>query len=194
MKSKIITLLAAAATMGAASATTILASGGITGAQFVDSLGTILTSANTSVLVGSMTGDIFTQFAVSDISPITLGTSGNLLGRWSSSFADTGSTANPFNGLPVWFKIITTADGGGTAYLGSSLNFPSNGGGVGDSVSVPASSLTSVNSNVSTLGTAVYNATTTTYANGFVTVGVIPETSTALLGALGALTLLRRRR
>jgi|ERR1035437_1152788 hypothetical protein len=194
MKSKLITLLAVAATLGSASATTITGSGGTTGAQFITSAGTMLTSANASILCGSMSGNIFTRFAIADVTPIVLGSSGVLLGRWSSSFADTSATAVPFNGLQVWFKVTTTADNGGVGYFGSTLNFPSNGGGVGDSLSVAASTLSSVNSTDSSTGTAAFHVASVTYPNGFVTIGVVPEPSAALLGAFGVLGLLRRRR
>jgi hypothetical protein len=182
-------LLGALLAIGSVQATTITASGGTTGAQFVTSAGTFLTPSNATVTVGSLSEGVFTPFAVADASPISFGTTAALEGRWLGNAADTSNAANPFNGLQIWFRIETTADGGGLAFFGSTLNFPANGAGVGDSLSVPGSSLTTFHAGLSEELTASYNAGTNT-----VVIGVVPEPSALLLGGLGLIGLLRRRR
>lgn len=196
MKSKLVGLLVSLGLAGISQAVVITASGGTTGAQFVTSVGTLLTSTNASIEVGSLSGNIFTQFAVADLTQPAFGAAGGVLaGRWTGNATDNNNvTASPFNSAQIWFKVTTTADGGGVGYYGSSLNFPVANAGVGDSLSVPASSLSTVNTTLSTDGVAAFQAANGTFPNGFVTIGVIPEPSAALLGALGALGLLRRRR
>jgi hypothetical protein len=195
MKSTIATVFAIGLTMAASNATTVTAGGGTTGAQFVTSAGTFLTPTNATVEVGSLSGSIFTKFAVTDASPINFGTSVALTGRWLGNFADTSAAANPFNGLQIWFKVSTTADGGGLAYFSGGQLFPNNGGGVADAITISASTLTTINADLSSVNSAAFqNNNVGTYPNGYVTIGVIPEPSAALLGALGALGLLRRRR
>jgi hypothetical protein len=193
MKTKIASSILFAAALVSANATTIAGSGGTAGSQFVTSAGTFLTPTNAAVQVGSFIDNVFTQFAIADATPISFGTTVSLQGRWLGNFSDNQAlTAAPFNGLQVWFKITTTADGGGEAYFGSTSNFPTNGGGVGDSLNVLGSTLTTFRDSVHP-GTAAF-AAGGGFTNGSVTVGVVPEPSAALLGALGALGLLRRRR
>ncbi len=196
MKIKLIGWLITVGLAGVAGATTITASGGTTGAQFVTTAGTLLTGTNASILVGSMSGNIFTQFALADATPPAFGTSATLLGRWLGNAADaSNATASAFNGLQIWFKVTTTANGGGVGYFGSSLNFPTANAGVGDALNVAGSTLNTFNSTLSTVGgTAAFQAANVTYPNGFVTIATVPEPSAALLGAIGALGLLRRRR
>lgn len=196
MKHTLLTLGFATLALTGANATTVTATGGTTGAQFITSTGTILTSGNTSIAVGRLTGDVFTQFAPSDISPPTLGSAGALLGRWSGNAADASNvTASPFNGAVIVFRLTTTANGGGVAYFSNPANvFPTANSGVGDNFNYSASALNTVNSLSSPNSAAFRNDNAAAYPNGYVTVGVVPEPSAALLGAVGALGLLRRRR
>lgn len=197
MKTKTFSLLIALGLAGISGATTITASGGTTGAQFVTSAGTLLTGTNASILVGSMSGNIFTQFAIADLTPPAFGTTSTLLGRWLGNAADaSNATAAAFNGLPIWFKVTTTANGGGHTYFGSTSVFPTANAGVGDALNVAATTLTTFKTAVGLNQeySIAYQTATVAYPNGFVTVGTVPEPSAALLGALGALGLLRRRR
>lgn len=196
MKSLVSTLATLIAVSSSLSATTVTASGGTTGAQFITTLGTFLTPTNSTVSVGFFEANIFTAFALADATPISFGTTASLTGRWLGNAADTSVAANAFNGKQIWFKIETTADGGGLGYFSGGQLFPANGAGVGDSITIAGSTLTQTNAALSTPGTAGFVNQTTNPAtpNGRVTIGVVPETSTALLGALGALGLLRRRR
>ena len=197
MKIKLVASLFTLALWGISGATTVTASGGTTGAQFVTSAGSLLNAATGSILVGSMSGNIFTQFAVADVAPPVFGASGGVLdGRWSGNAADaSNTTAAPFNGLQIWFRVnATTSGGNGVAFFGSSLNFPTANAGVGDAINVAASSISTFNASLSTPGTAIFTAPDGTFLNGSVRVGVIPEPSAALLGAIGVLGLLRRRR
>jgi hypothetical protein len=171
--------------VGSARATTITASGGTTGAQFITSTGVFLTPVNSTVTVGSLVGGVFTPFAITDPTPITFGTTSAFEGRWLGNAGDISNAANPFNGLQIWFRI-TVLDGA-VAYFGSTFNFPANGNGVGDLLSVPGSSLTTLNTELSFPGSAAYNADTNRVVIG------IPEPSALVLGSLGLVGLLRRR-
>jgi hypothetical protein len=197
MKTKLF-ILGAILAGGLAQATTITGSGGTTGAQFVTSTGVFLTPTNATVQVGTFntTTNLFTQFAATDTSPISFGTSAALTGRWLNSFGDNSGTAAAFNGQQIWVKISVDLGGGvtGTGYFGSTLNFPTNGGGVGDGLSLPGSSLTTFDEDASRTGTAAFIAPGGGFTNGRVTIGVVPEPSTALLGLLGVAGLIRRRR
>lgn len=191
-------VLAALAIGSVANATTITGSGGTAGAQFVTSTGVFLTPTNATVQVGSFntTTNIFTQFAALDTTPINFGTSAALTGRWLGSFGDNSADANAFNGQQIWVRIAVDLGNGftGTGLFGSTLNFPANGGGVGDGLSLPGSSLTTFSESLSTAGTAGFAPADGGFVNGRVTIGVIPEPSTALLGLLGVAGLIRRRR
>ena len=189
MKNTILAIFTSIALGSSASATTILADGGTLGAQFYTSGGTILTATNSSFSVGLWDGTTFTEFAPANntigISTIPVAT---FAGRWSGSAGDTSATANAFNGQQIWFRVETTADGGGTAYLAGSALFPTNGGGVGDDRPVDSRTLLQLGAG-SDAGSRAYDA-----GDGRIIVGVVPEPSIALLGALGVLGLLRRRR
>lgn len=180
-----------------ASATTVIADGGITGYQFgfsttSDVLGfTPFTSSGQSVAtitVGSMQGGVFNAFATSDATPPRFGEVGDLTGRWLGSAGDNSSAADAFNGQQVWFAITTTV--GGQTYTGYFADmgtlFPTNAGGAGDDQLV-------LSNNLDTVAAASTGNWTIDQANQRVTL-VIPEPSTALAGALGALLLLRRKR
>jgi hypothetical protein len=144
---------------------------------------------NSSFQVGTWNGVTFSQFGATDITPITISTIASLAGRWSAGVTDNNNvTAAPFNGATIWFKASTTADGGGFAYFSGASVFPNANGGVGDSVTVSSLTLTTLGAN-SELGSRAYSAD-----DGRIIVGVVPEPSSALLGAIGALGLLRRRR
>lgn len=197
LKLAILALVAAAT---AANATTIGSGGGTATAQFFTSTGVILSPTNATVQVGIYNGTLFTQFAAADSSPMTFSTVAATLGRLSGNWADTGTTANAFNGQAVWFRVSVDLGGGqtGLAYF-SGTNpgatvpatgtlFPTNGGGVGDSLNYDARNLTILGAG-SSEGSAAYNAGTNR-----IVIGVVPEPSTALLGLLGVAGLIRRRR
>ena len=195
MKTKLF-ILGALVAGGLAQATTITGSGGTTGAQFVTSTGVFLTPSNSTVQVGTFNvgTSIFTQFAALDATPINFGTTPTLQGRWLGNYADTAATANAFNGLPIWVRISVDLGGGinGLAHFSSTVSFPTNGGGVGDSVNLAGTTLTGFAPS-STPGTAAF-AAGGGFTNGRVTIGVVPEPTTALLGLLGIVGLIRRRR
>ena len=184
--------------LGAAKATTITAAGGTTGAQFVTSTGAFLTPANASLQIGSYnsTTNVFTQFAPGDSTPILLSPTGALLGRWTGNLSDLSIAASAFNGQQIWVRIAVDLGAGrtGLAYFGSSSAFPTNNGGVGDNLAVFASSLTSIDADASTPGSAAYIAPTVGFVNGRITIGVVPEPSAGFLCVLGVIGLLRRRR
>jgi hypothetical protein len=188
MKTKLVLLAMVAATCSL-KATTITAGGGTGGAQFYTSAGSILTNLNSSFSAGTWNGTAFTSFGAADPTPIAISTVASLAGRWSAGFTDNNNTtAGVFNGLPVWFRVTTTADGGGTAYFSGASVFPNANGGVGDSLTVSSVTLTTLGAGSADFSRA-YSA-----SDSKIIVGVIPEPSAALLGAVGALGLLRRRR
>lgn len=188
MKLKLIAL--SAALIGSASATTITAGGGTGGAQFYTSQGSILTNATTTFRAGTWNGSVFTAFGTADPTPIVISTVvPTLAGRWSAGFTDNNTvTASPFNGQVIWFEVTTTLDGGGTAYFSGTPVFPNTNNGVGDSLTYNSTSLLTLGTG-STAGSRAYQA-----GDGRIIIGVVPEPSVALLGALGALGLIRRRR
>jgi hypothetical protein len=173
-----------------AGATTVTAGGGTGGAQFYTSAGTILTSSNSTIRVGRFVADVFTPFGLSDPTPIAISTVAALAGRWSAGYTDNSATATDFNGAQIWFQVTTTADNGGTATFSGGQFFPNNAGGAADATTISSVTLTTLGAG-STAGSRAYEV-----GDGRIIIGVtaIPEPSTMLLGALGALGLLRRRR
>lgn len=189
MKTTIKLLVLAGAMFGVANATTITAAGGTGGAQFFTSAGTMLTNINSSFSAGLWDGTTFTVFGALDPSPIAISTNAALPGRWSGGFTDNNNTtASPFNGLAIWFRVTTTANGGGVAYFRSTATFPNANGGFSDSINVSSVTLTTLGTG-SSVNSRAYQA-----SDGKIIIGVVPEPSVALLGALGALGLIRRRR
>jgi PEP-CTERM motif len=189
MKIKHIALTLFAALSVSASATTVTAGGGTAGALFFTSAGTGLTSTNSSFSAGLWNGSIFTAFAATDVTPIAISTVASLANRWSAGFTDNNNTtSSPFNGQTIWFRVTTTADGGGVAYFSGASVFPNANGGVADSATVDSRTLLTLGAG-STEGSAAYNSGTNR-----ITIGVVPEPSTALLGLLGVAGLIRRRR
>lgn len=188
MKLKLI-MLAFLGLVSSLSASTVTASGGTGGAFFYTSNDTLLTNANSTISAGRWDGSLFTAFAAADLTPIAISANGALLGRWAGGYTDNNNvTSSPFNGLAIWFRVTTTADGGGLAYLSGASVFPNANGGVSDSVSVNSTSLTTLGAGSSNFSRA-YSA-----GDGRIVIGVVPEPSAALLGAIGVLGLLRRRR
>lgn len=189
--------LVLAGCISAASATTIIASGGLDGFQFgyTTSLSSPIATPFTrtgesmaTIAVGSIQGNLFSEFAPSDTSPPAFGDSGLLVGKWLGSASDNSSAADAFSGLQIWFRVTTVI--GGQTYTGyfsdAGLLFPTNDGGVADDQTVASYNLDAI-SPISTGNWQIDSG------NGRVTL-VIPEPSTSLLGALGALCVLRRRR
>ena len=191
MKLKLITLVFLGL-ISSLSATTVTAIGGTAGALFYTSNDTLLTggvSGNSTINAGLWDGTTFTVFAAADASPIGISANAALLGRWAGGYTDNNNvTASPFNGEAIWFRVTTTADGGGVAYFSSGALFPNANSGISDSISINSTALT-------TLGTGSSdNSRAFDSGDGRIIIGVVPEPSTALLGAFGALALLRRRR
>lgn len=183
--------------IGSAGATTISVGGGTSSSLFVTNTGVALTSANASFAMGTWNGTTFNQFASIDATPMVLGTTAPFVGRLTGNFSDNTDAATAFNGQLIWLRVIvTTPQGNGTAYFTGadtganfpaiSTKFPNNGFGSADSLAFETRNLT-VASPGSTEGSLGYNGTN-------ITVGIIPEPSVALLGALGVLGFLRRRR
>jgi len=193
--------LVAITLIGSANATTIANGGGTSTAIFVTSTGVTLTATNSNFAIGTWNGSLFTQFALPavDATPMAIGT-GVFAGKLTGNFSDNTAAANAFNGLPIWYRV-NVLDGSniiGTAYF-SGTNpgatvpatgtlFPTNGSGVGDSLSADTRNLTVLGAG-SSEGSIAYQS-----VGNVITIGVIPEPSAALLGALGVLGLLRRRR
>lgn len=170
-----------------ANASTISLSGGGTGRTFVTSQGaTIVPGSGVSLQVGllnTLTG-AWTQFAPLDATAPTFVASGTLAGKWSGNASDNSSAADPFNGLQIWYRV--TAGGGTAFFTATGVNFPTNASGSGDTLTFSSANLTSFSTEWSSAGTSL----TATQA----IVGVVPEPSVALLGGLGLLALIRRRR
>lgn len=166
-----------------ASATTVVLGGGTTGFQFVTSEGAVL--PNTLVTVGTFTGGTFSAFEGTGTPQIGLGAVSTFAGRWNNQIANTGAAANPFNGADIYVAIQN--QGGVTYVTSSAWSFPTNAGGVGDSITILASEIDGYEESLSTVPWV-------STGGGQVVLGVVPEPSVALLGALGVLGLIRRRR
>lgn len=186
--------------LGAASvaqATTITLGGGTAGLQWQSSTGVVLSPTNATIQVGSLVGEVFTQFAPGDLTPPTFSTTTALLGRWSGNASVNGALAVPFNGQQIWYKIDVNLGNGvtGTGFFAQTgINFPNDANGVGDALTVSSATLNVVGA-ASTAGSGLFadpDATGPLLARGVI--GVVPEPSVALLGALGVFGLLRRRR
>lgn len=144
----------------------------------------VITTDFSSLLAAVAAFDVFT----SALAPATGTTTGTITG----SFASTGgATPTVFNLKPIYFLVGNgTTQANSTAFgifgLTTSTNFPA------DVAATVSTSLTLAN------GTSIVplnNAGTVTQNSfGLVSSAPIPEPSAALLGAIGALGLLRRRR
>lgn len=196
MKFTFLFLSAALALVTGAGATTILASGGLDGRQFgyatsLNSLDfTVFTNSGQSMAtieVGSIESGLFSVFAPSDSTPISFG-AGIMAGRWLGDASTNDASADAFNGRQIWFSVTTTI--GGQTYTGyfadSGLLFPQNDGGFSDDQSVASYNLDTI----SPMSTGDWSIDS---ANGRIVL-IVPEPSAALLGAIGSLALLRRRR
>jgi len=189
MKSKLPLACIAALFPAVASATTIFAGGGTLGRIFQTSSGILLTNTNSSIDVGKMQGSSFIEFAPNEISPIMIFTvsAPQFHGKWSGAESDLTTAADAFNGETVWFRVSFNLGGdSGVAYFSSGALFPTNSSGVGDSLTVNSTSLTTVGAD-STTGSLIDTT------NDIIVIGV-PEPSSLLLGLLAGLPLLRRRR
>lgn len=184
MKVKLLIGLLSVSAASLSSATTILLGGGTTGAQFVTFSSTVL--PNTAVQVGFIEANVFTAFAGTGTPQIGLGAVSTFAGRFNGQIANTSAAADAFNGKAIFVAIPNQ---GGITYVTSSSPdwvFKANAGGVGDSTTISASQINGFNAALSTVPWVSTSASQ-------VILGV-PEPSAALLGALGALGLLRRRR
>jgi hypothetical protein len=120
--------------------------------------------------------------------------SGAVVGAVASSWANVPTTPENFNGLQMYLLISNTPDYANATQFGLFTNSPTS------LFAANTTTATSTNYSVGTFasnlvvagaGSKIDNASG---ADVLKLVTVIPETSTALLGALGALGLLRRRR
>jgi hypothetical protein len=199
------TLLVSLALIGAASATTISVGGGTSGALWVTSTGVTLTAANSVFKIGLWNGTTFTQFASTDTTPMAIGTA-VFAGKLTGNYSDNSAAATTFNNALIWYQVAVNLGGGATglgyfsgpdvgiAFPAVSTKFPANGAGVGDSLAAETRNLTVLGAG-STDGSRGYSsAAAGSFPANSIVVGVIPEPSAALLGAFGALGLLRRRR
>ncbi|WP_367870457.1 PEP-CTERM sorting domain-containing protein [Luteolibacter sp. Populi] len=178
--------LAVVLAIGGAHAATISLAGGAAGLSFVTSEGAaIVPGATVSLQVGRLntTTGVFTQFAPTDATPPSFGASGTITGKWLGNASDNTAAADAFNGAQIWFQVKAF---GGTAYFtGPTALFPTNASGAGDTLTFSSVGLTQFSQEWSTAGTAI---------NGTQAVVGVPEPSALLLGALGMVGLLRRRR
>lgn len=206
MKTKLVILALFSVTLTAVNAATIAVGRGIGNPGIVASFGgTPLSSGGYYIGVGTFTNalgvtelpTITTEFssllaAVASFDVFASGlapTTGATIGTITGSFVGTGAPdTSVFNLKPIYFVIgngTTQANSTAFGIFGTVANtaFPAN---------VAATVSTSVTLSSGLAIAPLPNAGTVT-GNGFGVVG-IPEPSAALLGALGALGLLRRRR
>lgn len=193
--------------IASANATTISNGGGTSASLFVTSTGVTLTSTNSTFAIGTWNSgtSLFTQFALPavDTTPMVIGTT-VFAGKLTGNFSDNTAAATSFNNALIWYRVAVDLGGGttGIAYFtgadigvtvpATSTKFPVNGFGASDSLAADTRNLTVLGLG-STAGSAAYSAAGNAVANSIV-IGVVPEPSAALLGAIGALGLLRRRR
>jgi len=184
----IIFACASLALVGVSGATTITLAGGPAGPQFLDNSGNPLATGSI-VQVGSIFNGIFTQFDATDVtSQIGLGTVPTFAGRITGNASDNTAAADAFNGLEVFVRVVNSVDNVEAFFNQSTpVNFPVNGGGVGDSANFVLNDIDSFDSDL-TDAIVVFDD-----ANNTITLGV-PEPSTALLGLLGLTGILLRRR
>jgi hypothetical protein len=186
-----------AACVCSATATTVIAAGGLDGYQFGVTSSTSIPSftpftatgqSMATITVGAFNGGVFSAFAATDSTPPSFGSSGLLIGKWLGSASDNSSDADEFAGDQIWFRITTVV--GGQTYTGyfadNGVLFPSNDGGLDDTQTVTSYSLDTISPN--STGTWTIDA-----ANQQITLAV-PEPSVSLLGGLGLVCLLRRKR
>ena len=187
MKS-IITALVASAVISSAGAATIVLGGGTNGLTFLTDTGVLLSPSNATIQVGSLVGNTFTQFAPLDPTQPTFATTGVLAGKWSGNASDNAATADIFNGQQVWFKIDINIEGiTGTAFVSQSGQvFPNNASGVGDSLTISSQNLDVINESLNTVPVRI--------ENGQMIFTVVPEPSAFLLGVIGAVGLVSRRK
>jgi hypothetical protein len=186
--------------VGSSQATTIAAGGGTAAGNFFTSTGVALTGANSTVQIGSLVGDLFTRFAAADVSPMALGTTAPFLGKVTGNYSDNTAAASAFNGLVIWYRVESLVPGAtGVAFFGApavgtsvpatATLFPVNGNGAADTLNADTRNLTLFNATLSTAETRGWQV-----GDNRLIVGAIPEPSAALLGLLGVVGLIRRRR
>ncbi|WP_367870455.1 PEP-CTERM sorting domain-containing protein [Luteolibacter sp. Populi] len=183
----LVSCLAAILAIGGAKATTISLAGGVAGLMFTTSEGqTLQPMAGVSLQVGRLntTTGVFTQFAPTDATPPSFGTTGNLAGRWLGNASDNTAAADAFNGAQMWFRVGFF--GSVSYFTGPSALFPTNASGAGDTLTFSSIGLTQFSLEWSSPGTAI--------TNNQAIVPATPEPSALLLGVLGMVGLLRRRR
>lgn len=188
--------------VGSTYATTIGAGGGTLAGNFFTSTGVQLTGLNSTVQIGSISNDIFTRFAAGDPSPMVLGSAAPFLSKVTGSYTDNTATATGFNGLVIWYRVESLVAGAtgvtyfgapatGTSVPGTATVFPVNGFGANDTLSADTRNLTLVNT---ALSSNSEDSRGWQVGDNRLIVGVVPEPSVALLGLLGVVGLIRRRR
>jgi hypothetical protein len=177
---KLLTIIGmATVTLASSKAATINVSGGFgTGVLVATTLGTTSNVAST-LEVGNFAGNLFTPF----VAPaVNLGAGAKIAGQFI------GSGPTTLNSLPIFLRVTTAQ---GFAILSTANNFPA---AVDNALLSQTVSFTSSSSgNVVAFGGAEVTGVSFTTPNQL-SFNVVPEPSAALLGAFGALGLLRRRR
>jgi hypothetical protein len=171
-------------------ATTITLGGGVDGRTFLTATSifpdvplTPLRPEIATLEVGRMSGGSFVHFAPADLTPVSFGSSGNLLGKWQGNASDTSAGANAFNGQQIWFRVRGDLF---SALLTGGQIFPTNGGGIGDSLTIDSRSLTTIDSS-SLIGPSFIDEQGNRILLG------VPEPSAVMLGIIGGALVLRRR-
>lgn len=175
---KLLTILgvASAAAITSSNAATVNVSGGFGVGVLVT---TSLVNSASSFEIGGYSGSVFTAFVAPAVN-LAAGT------KIAGSFAGTSPTS--LNSVPIFFRISTTD---GFAILSTGVNFPA------DVTSGILSSSVTFSSSASGSVVAFGGAKVTNVAfsdANHLNFTVVPEPSSLLLGAVGALGLLRRRR
>jgi hypothetical protein len=178
---KLITLAAAVASLGAAKAATITVSPGFNAAADIEvTLNGAVTPSGFTVAIGSWDGATFTQFG-----PTITGDTGSVNGVFAATAPAEVNSDVIFVYVGIGNSVSTS--GGQFALFRTATNtaFPS------DVSSVSATQ--TVNFHNGTPGNVVFVTGSNAQFTGNV-VNFVPEPSAALLGALGVVGLLRRRR
>jgi len=172
---KIKTILLSLAFAAASNAATVTVSAGFGAQGLIVSTGG-LTTVPFTVAVGNFSSGVFTQFSTSIIDT----------GKVNGVF--TAQAPSSLNGLPLHLWVGNGAVGASTSFLILSSNagttFPAD---------VAAAGGPTFNAALGT-GVSLVASTGATFTPGTSTITLVPEPSAALLGAVGALGLLRRRR
>ena len=185
---KLLTIIGiTAATLAYSNAATINVTGGFgVGVLVATTTSGVTTNTASTLQVGGYSGSIFTAFVAPSISL-------NSGSKIAGSFVGTSPTS--LNGAPIFIKVSLPNTLDGWAILSTANNFPADVSSALASQSVTFSS-SSPGSVAALGGTSITGASfgAPGSANKLNFTMAVPEPSTALLGAIGVLGLLRRRR